>query len=505
MLNKFNGNLCFIGATDSGDYIFECDYLNNTLTHDASSKYITDICLNNYNSYLVALNDKWIGYFSGGILNENYIDTGLSNVTKIKKNVDSDIYILEQSSNTLYKFINPNIIWSFTLPDFDKRYEGDIIIRESDECIIYSNDDTIYTIRDDGNRATLINELSIGTTGSIRTLINSMSRPEYSCMRIRTLSGQELDVSSSWSSSSSSSSISYSESSLSSYSSVSSSSSYIELWSSSSSSSSSSSLQGCYIYGYVVGGSDPGHYEFAGYYNGRTVWSNGTSYLHYISGYGWIISQTLGDYDGRWAEPESDSSQSDDICPPATWWDLILLTEFIIVPYGSSSSSSTSYFVNYSSSSSTDSSESSSSTSSSSSSSSSSCPYPCEECGCHMEESYPIEIHDMQGDFVEFNGDCTAVWTAECTWSGTMNPGGGTVVLSRILGTWYIQCYTANPDCGVVLISNDATSCDPRGYYRMDVGACLDTGCIIGNECTDSQDAYGVVGTDLFSESSQSS
>ena len=52
VINKFNGNFCFAGSTDSGDIIFECDR-NGNLSYATSSKLIKDIVVNDKSSYFV--------------------------------------------------------------------------------------------------------------------------------------------------------------------------------------------------------------------------------------------------------------------------------------------------------------------------------------------------------------------------------------------------------------------------------------------------------------------
>ena len=103
IVNKFSGNLCFAAATDLGDIVVECDWRNESITYDYSTKFITDVCLWDATSYLVAFSDQYIGRFSGGILNETYIDTvTIANIDKIITNKSAAIYILDRTTNTLY-------------------------------------------------------------------------------------------------------------------------------------------------------------------------------------------------------------------------------------------------------------------------------------------------------------------------------------------------------------------------------------------------------------------
>ena len=93
-LNKFNGNICFAGTTDFGQYIFECDRNNRVVSYASSTKSITDICLMSANSYSVAFSDQYIGKYSGGVLDDDFIPTGLSNVDKIVINTGSTVVLI---------------------------------------------------------------------------------------------------------------------------------------------------------------------------------------------------------------------------------------------------------------------------------------------------------------------------------------------------------------------------------------------------------------------------
>ena len=271
-INKFNGNLCIAGSTDHGDIVIECDYHNRIVSYAYSSKLITDVCLNDDESYLVVFGDNYIGKYQNGILEEECYDAGISNVNKIEKSTESEYYILNQVTNQLIKLSGITLCdvenssssidisssssssggsivsWIYDLPDYALRYEGDIVLRESDRSIIYYNNTNIHLIRDDLTSAVLINSLALSGSGRISVAISGEFNPIYADIRARTVSAGDLDYSSSsssssleYSSSSSTSSLEYSSSSSSSNSSSSFSSSSSSSFSSSSSSSFSSS------------------------------------------------------------------------------------------------------------------------------------------------------------------------------------------------------------------------------------------------------------------------
>ena len=238
-LNKFNGNVFFAGSTDFGDVAFECDYQNRTLSYAFSPTPIFDVCVETESSYLVAFSNNLLGIYSGGSF-ISYIDTGISSVDKVVINTSSEYYFLSRSLNQLFKY-NSGVIWSFNLPDYSLRYDGNIKLRESDGTVIYYNNSNLYVVRDSGLNAVILNSLGISGSGDLSVVIGNEFRPTYAYVRARTISGKDLDQSSSSSNSSSSlSSLSSSSDSSSSESSSSeSSSSSTELRSSSSSSSSS--------------------------------------------------------------------------------------------------------------------------------------------------------------------------------------------------------------------------------------------------------------------------
>jgi len=220
-LNKFNGNLAFVGVTDTGDYVFECNRQDQTLSYALSSKPVQDLCLNDSESYLVAFGDTWLGKYETGVLTENYINLG-NNADKIAKSSDGYIYAIDRSGNRLMKFgvISSEsssesssssesggiLIWEMDLPDYALRLEGCFVYRESDNSILYFNSLNIHVIRDDLTQGTLINSLAISGAGDIRLVISGEFNAGHSYIRYRQVDGEQL-----WSSSSSSSSSSSTE------------------------------------------------------------------------------------------------------------------------------------------------------------------------------------------------------------------------------------------------------------------------------------------------------
>ena len=104
-INKFNGNLCFVGDTATSIYIFECDRQSGELYYTISSRSIKDVCLNDVNSYLVAFGTNWLGKFENGVLDETYFDTGLDRVDAIIKTTNNEYYALNRVENQLSKFV----------------------------------------------------------------------------------------------------------------------------------------------------------------------------------------------------------------------------------------------------------------------------------------------------------------------------------------------------------------------------------------------------------------
>lgn len=214
-INKFNGNLCFVGEIDiSGTHdqvqvIFECDSQNDFLLYDyCIKKHIKDVCVEKSDSYFVAFSDDKIGRFKNGFLNEHYITVvGVNHIDKIIGNDHAQFYILNKTTNQLIKYGAsqlPPIIWTFDLPDWALKDNGEITLRESDNCIIYSNGSNIYVIRDDITSAVILNSLSIPGSGDLSVIISQQSIPFYSYIRARTVSGSQLNYSSSSSSTSTS-------------------------------------------------------------------------------------------------------------------------------------------------------------------------------------------------------------------------------------------------------------------------------------------------------------
>jgi len=191
-LNKYNGNLCFVGVTDSNTILFECNQYTNELLYAYSTKAISGISLYNYDSYLVTFADDWLGLFSNGVLTEAYMG---SRTDQIIGN-NNGYYVLDRAANQLSKVLK----WTLDLPDYSLRYSGNIMFRGDD--IIYYNSNNTHLIRDD---AVIINSLDIDDGyGRLRVVVSD--NPEYVYVRSRTVNGSDFDYSSSSFSSSSNSS-----------------------------------------------------------------------------------------------------------------------------------------------------------------------------------------------------------------------------------------------------------------------------------------------------------
>lgn len=240
VVNKYNGNLCFVADHETFDVIFECNEDSGLLSYVVAKNRITDVCLNNYSSYYVAFNNQYIGKFYSGILNHKFINTGISNVKRIYSCADSNaIYILDSLNLRLYKYsVGLGIIWTLVLTSDICDENTWIKVRENDKAIICWNNSKVAYIYDQLTSGKIVNKVSISGVGNLDVHLTGDEVIRHSYIRYRQVIGRELDQSSS-SSSSSTSSNSSSTSSLSSGSSSSSSSStQILSWSSSSSSSS---------------------------------------------------------------------------------------------------------------------------------------------------------------------------------------------------------------------------------------------------------------------------
>ena len=75
-LNKYTGDICFSARnTDDQCTIFECKR-NGEVLHTISSRDINNICVADEKSYYISTNNSgYIGLFSEGILQEDYIYT----------------------------------------------------------------------------------------------------------------------------------------------------------------------------------------------------------------------------------------------------------------------------------------------------------------------------------------------------------------------------------------------------------------------------------------------
>ena len=222
-INRYNGNLCFVGATESNDIIYECDRFNKSIVSVPSSKRIFSVCHQEADAYFVSFSDEYIGLFQAGVLNDTYITSTISNIDRLASRRDGVFYALKRSIATIYRFtVAPfSIDWTLQIqvPLTAAQENGEIIVRESDDALIYYDDEQIFLIGDLGTSGSLANKINIGDGSGIFVEAASEFKSDYTFLRWRQVVGEEI----AWSSSSSSSSSNSSSSSSSSNSSSSSS------------------------------------------------------------------------------------------------------------------------------------------------------------------------------------------------------------------------------------------------------------------------------------------
>jgi len=192
-LNRFNGNLCFAGDTDSGFIVFEAT-TGGSLVYASSTKVVTGVCLIDESTYGVAFSDSFIGTFTSGVLDEAAINTGIGNVSEVVRASNGAYYILDRVANELHKFTNPpaTIVWTMALPDEGHSSNGRIVLRESDGVIIYNDGRTVWTIRDDSTEGTLLSRTYFGAGSDLKVVVSGQQNPQYVRARYKTVSGSEL-------------------------------------------------------------------------------------------------------------------------------------------------------------------------------------------------------------------------------------------------------------------------------------------------------------------------
>lgn len=221
-LNKFNGNVCFAGEAESGYIIIECDRQSRTVNYASSAQNISDISWArnlsvldpNPNGYFVSFSNTHIGLYSGGILDPLYKTcVTVSHIDQVIGLPAYDyyyVYLLNRTANTLTKWDldTSDVLWTLTLPDYSLRYDGKMLLRESDGTIIYHNNSNIHVIRDDTTTATILNSLAISGDGDLSVVMGGEHNASYCFARAT----QVIDIGTSSSSSNSSSSQSSSSS-----------------------------------------------------------------------------------------------------------------------------------------------------------------------------------------------------------------------------------------------------------------------------------------------------
>lgn len=212
-INKQTGNLCF--ATSIGETIFlcECDRINQSFLPIQINDNVTDIKSIDSENYYVAFNNQYIGKYSVSSINETFINTGESNVSRIEVDRDGNLFILNPVSNTISKY-NTNassIDWSFTVQNASN--SSSIAYRDSDQVLFFNNGSKILAIQDAIEYGYKLGEVEITGDEDLHFVLSSEFVSSKVYLRYRQEIGEFLDQSSSSSTSSSSSSSTSSSSS----------------------------------------------------------------------------------------------------------------------------------------------------------------------------------------------------------------------------------------------------------------------------------------------------
>lgn len=207
-LNKFNGNICFVGSvSDKYDVIFEYA-LDGSYSYVQSLYLVKTLSYVNTNRYLVSFSDynkSNIYEFSGGAFNF-VCTTPLLDISQIVYANESleEYYILSSEDNVLVRCtISPSysLIYSISLPDYAYRDNGKILVmNNTNNRIIYHNLENAYLLEDDGSEFKILNSITIGDGSDLVSCFKPMDSilPVYA--RIRQFDGSDLGSSSSSSS-----------------------------------------------------------------------------------------------------------------------------------------------------------------------------------------------------------------------------------------------------------------------------------------------------------------
>ena len=191
-LNPYNGNICFVGAVEDKDFIFEYD-LNGGYTYAESPYFVKSLLCINVSTYLISFyNSNQIHAFSGGLISF-VCSTSFTEVSQMENSNDGNFYILSNTDNTLAKVTLPSffLLYGVYLPD---PVNGNGKISAADNRIIYNNYNNAYLFEDNGLSFTTIRGMNIGDGSSMASCIipSNATYPAYT--RIRTV---EIESSSS--------------------------------------------------------------------------------------------------------------------------------------------------------------------------------------------------------------------------------------------------------------------------------------------------------------------
>lgn len=193
---------------------------------NSSSSFSSSSSGTDYNFYMISQDginwalkempeDTWVAITHGAnkfisIANSSDLPVGIlggriGKLDTIYSRRNGSFYGLDRKNTIIYKFsIDPfSIIWSFQVqgPKNSSQINGSLLVRESDETILYYDDEQIFLIGDLDDEAVLINRRKIGSGNGNLIELSSQSNPSSTFLRWRVVEGEELIWSSSTSSS----------------------------------------------------------------------------------------------------------------------------------------------------------------------------------------------------------------------------------------------------------------------------------------------------------------
>lgn len=206
VISKPTGNLCFGASREDGDYLVYVSRQTKDVSYAATSRVLEGVCYQQFSAgsdyFLATHGDNWITQFDGSTVNSAYVDASPYEFCEITKGKENEYFAIDKSTSKLVKFELDfdfpgfSMLWEISLQDFNFANTG-ILYRGSNRTVVLNDNEMVYVIRDDQTSGHIISKSFIPGEGATIVSASGEFNPEFTYLRYRQVSGDDLEQTSS--------------------------------------------------------------------------------------------------------------------------------------------------------------------------------------------------------------------------------------------------------------------------------------------------------------------